>query len=98
MFGVSSRSTLIPGTCGCPPGQPRPWAGVERVEATADLPPRRTLSLQPTSPRPCSLLRRRRVQDTRAPQNFYPIAALEREMKRRLGDQGLLYRALRAAV
>lgn len=37
-------------------------------------------------------------KDTRAPQNLYPIAGLERELKRRLGDQRLLYRALRAAA
>jgi hypothetical protein len=37
-------------------------------------------------------------KDTRAPQNLYPIAGLERELRRRLGDQRLLYRALRVAA
>jgi hypothetical protein len=36
-------------------------------------------------------------KDARAPQNLYPIAGLERELRRRLGDQAVLYRALRAA-
>jgi len=34
-------------------------------------------------------------KDPRAPQNLYPIAGLERELRRRLGDHRLLDRALR---
>ena len=34
----------------------------------------------------------------RAPQNLYPIAGLERELRRRLGDQRLMERALRRAA
>ena len=37
-------------------------------------------------------------KDPRAPQNLVPIGGLERELRRRLGDQQLLYRSLRAAV
>lgn len=37
-------------------------------------------------------------KDPRAPQNLYPIAGLERELRRRLGDERLLYRQLRAAA
>jgi hypothetical protein len=37
-------------------------------------------------------------KDTRAPQNLFPIAGLERELRRRLGDPRLLERALRAAA
>jgi hypothetical protein len=37
-------------------------------------------------------------KDPRAPQNLYPIGGLERELRRRLGDPGLLYRALRRAA
>jgi hypothetical protein len=36
--------------------------------------------------------------DPRAPQNLVPIAALERELRRRMGDPAVVYRALRAAV
>ncbi|MDA3038240.1 MAG: hypothetical protein O3C27_01710 [Actinomycetota bacterium] len=36
-------------------------------------------------------------KDARAPQNLHPIAGLERELRRRLGDQQLLERALRRA-
>ena len=37
-------------------------------------------------------------KDPRAPQNLHPIAGLERELRRRLGDPALLYRSLRAAA
>jgi hypothetical protein len=37
-------------------------------------------------------------KDPRAPQNLYPIAGLERELRRRLGDPALLYRDLRMAA
>ena len=37
-------------------------------------------------------------KDGRAPQNLYPIAGLERELRHRLGDPQLLYRALRVAA
>lgn len=40
----------------------------------------------------------REHKDPRAPQNLYPIGGLERELRRRLGDQLLMYRALRAAA
>lgn len=37
-------------------------------------------------------------KDPRAPENLYPIAGLERELRRRLGDQQLMYRALRQSA
>ncbi|HEV8298774.1 MAG TPA: hypothetical protein VGQ20_15815 [Acidimicrobiales bacterium] len=37
-------------------------------------------------------------KDTRAPQNLYPIAGLERQLRRRLGDPQFMERALRAAA
>jgi hypothetical protein len=36
--------------------------------------------------------------DPRAPQNLVPIAALERDLRHRIGEPGLVYRALRAAT
>ena len=36
-------------------------------------------------------------KDPRAPQNLYPIAALERELRRRLGDAQWVWRALKLA-
>jgi len=37
-------------------------------------------------------------KDPRAPQNLYPVGGLERELRHRLGDQQMLYRALRVAA
>ena len=80
----------------CPPGAP--WAGVVRIECRADLPAAEAVALasrsQATLPRYASV----EYKDSRAPQNLYPIAGLEDALRRRLGDQPLLYRALRHAA
>ena len=80
----------------CPPGAP--WAGVVRVECRADLPADEAVALahlsQATLPRYASV----EYKDARAPQNLYPIAGLEDALRRRLGAQALLYRALRHAA
>jgi hypothetical protein len=80
----------------CRPGAP--WAGVVRVECSADLPAVEAVTLaarsQVTLPRFASA----EYKDSRAPQNLYPIAGLERELRRRLGEPNLLYRALRRAA
>ena len=61
--------------------------GIERARVLAD----RTAALLPLAAMPMHL-------DSRAPQNLVPIAALEKELRRWLGDEGLVRRALRAAV
>lgn len=75
-----------------------PWAGIVRVEASADMNVADVLALanlsQVVLPRFASV----EYKDTRAPQNLYPIAGLERDLRHRLGDQQLLYRALRSAA
>jgi hypothetical protein len=74
-----------------------PLAGVVRLEASADQAPTAVIKLadqvSATLPRFAS----HEHKDPRAPQNLYPIGGLERELRRRLGDQRLLYRDLRAA-
>jgi hypothetical protein len=75
-----------------------PWAGIVRCEASADralaevrmLADRAALTLPRFASAP--------HKDPRAPQNLYPIAGLERELRRRLGDAAWIYRALRSAV
>jgi hypothetical protein len=75
-----------------------PWSSVVRLECSADLdlPELRRLAdlsaivLPPLASAP--------HKDPRAPQNLVPIGGLERELRRRLGDQQLLYRSLRAAA
>jgi hypothetical protein len=95
VFGLDRRFSWylkLPGTSGAP------WAGVVRVECWADVPVSEAIELaaasQPTLCRYAST----EYKDARAPQNLYPIAGLERELRRRLGDQRLLHRAIRAAA
>ena len=90
-FSRQSWYVRLPG----PPGGP--WAGIVRCEATGALAPhtvvaladRITLALPPFASAP--------HKDTRAPQNLYPIGGLERDLRHRLGDAAVIYRALRRA-
>ena len=80
------------------PGAPgSPWAGVVRLECPADLPVPEVTRLANLSQRCLVRFASAEYKDSRAPQNLYPIAGLERELRRRLGDPRLLYRALREA-
>jgi hypothetical protein len=78
------------------PGSPGvPWAGVVRIECSADLAPESVARLADLTARVLPPLASAPHKDPRAPQNLVPIGGLERELRRRLGDQQLLYRALR---
>jgi hypothetical protein len=79
----------LPGASGAP------WAGVVRIECSADLPVPEVIGLAGLSQLCLSRFASAEYKDARAPQNLYPIAGLERELRRRLGDPRLLYRALR---
>jgi len=74
------------------------WTGIVRCEASGHLPladvtvmADRTAALLPVVASEPHL-------DPRAPQNLVPIGALERQLRHRMGDPGLVYRALREAV
>jgi hypothetical protein len=79
----------LPGASGSP------WAGVVRIECSADLPVYEVVRLAGLSQVCLGRFASAAYKDARAPQNLYPIAGLERELRRRLGDPRLLYRALR---
>ncbi len=79
----------LPGTAGAP------WAGIVRIECSADLPAGEAIGLAELSQLCLGRFASAEYKDARAPQNLYPIAGLERELRRRLGDPRLLYRALR---
>jgi hypothetical protein len=81
----------LPGSSGAP------WSGVVRLECSADLPVPEIKRLADLSARVLPPLASAAHKDPRAPQNLVPIGGLERELRRRLGDQQLLYRSLRAA-
>jgi hypothetical protein len=72
-----------------------PWAGIVRIECSADLPAREVTRLAGLSQACLGRFASAEYKDARAPQNLYPIAGLERELRRRLGDPRMLYRALR---
>ena len=82
------------------PGQPAaaPWAGVVRLECSADLPLPEVRRLAGLSALLLPPLASSPHKDPRAPQNLVPIGGLERELRRRLGDQQLLFRSLAAAA
>ena len=75
-----------------------PWSGVVRIECAADLPVEEVTRLAGLSQRCLGKYASAPYKDSRAPQNLYPIAGLERELRRRLGDPQVLYRALREAA
>lgn len=75
-----------------------PWAGVVRVECSADLAVPAVVDLANVSQACLGRFASTQYKDARAPQNLYPIAGLERELRRRLGDPRLLYRALRRSA
>jgi hypothetical protein len=75
-----------------------PWSGVVRIECPATLPVDEITRLAGLSQRCLGRFASAPYKDSRAPQNLYPIAGLERELRRRLGDPQLLYRALREAA
>lgn len=75
-----------------------PWSGIVRIECSADLPVPEIRRLADLSALLLPPLASSPHKDPRAPQNLVPIGGLERELRRRLGDQQLLYRSLRAAA
>lgn len=81
------------------PGASRaPWSAIVRLECAADLPPDDAVALADITAMVLPRLASAPHKDPRAPQNLVPIGGLERQLKHRLGDAGLLYRALRGAL
>lgn len=80
----------------CLPGQP--WAGIARIECAANLAAHEVVALANLSQAVLPRFASAEYKDPRAPQNLYPVSGLEKELRRRLGDSSLLYRALRRAA
>lgn len=81
-----------------PGAEGHPWAGIVRCETTADSEMPDIVRLANVTASALPRFASHGHKDARAPQNLYPIAGLERELRRRLGDPQLLYRSLRAAA
>jgi len=75
-----------------------PWSGVVRLECSADLNVDNTVELADLTAAVLPSFASVPHKDPRAPQNLVPIGGLERQLRHRLGDHTLLYRALRAAT
>ena len=75
-----------------------PWSGIVRCEAWSDTPLEQVTRVANLTAAVLPRFASAPHKDDRAPQNLYPIAGLERELRRLLGDRGLVYRALRRAV
>ena len=75
-----------------------PWSGIVRCECSADLPLPEAIALADRVAATVPRFGSQAHKDGRAPQNLYPIAGLERELRRRLGDPNLIYRAIRVAA
>lgn len=77
-----------------PGGGRGPWAGIVRVECSAELAEQQAVGLAHLSLVTLPRFASTPYKDPRAPQNLIPIAGLERRLRARLGDGRLLHRAL----
>ncbi|EWM65172.1 MULTISPECIES: hypothetical protein [Micromonospora] len=75
-----------------------PWAGIVRVECSADLTVPEAIALADLSLVTLPRFASTPYKDPRAPQNLVPIAGLERRLRGMLGDARLLHRVLTAAA
>ncbi len=75
-----------------------PWAGIVRCEAWPETELERMRTVADATAAALPRFASEPHKDDRAPQNLYPIAGLERELHRRLGDRGVVFRALHRAA
>lgn len=74
------------------------WTGIVRAEVSSHLGIEKARTIADRATAVLPQVASAPHIDPRAPQNLVPIGALERELRRRLGDPLLIHRALRAAV
>ncbi len=80
------------------PAVGHPWAGIVRCEAWSDTELERVRRIADATAAALPRFASQPHKDDRAPQNLYPIAGLERELHHRLGDRGVVFRALHRAA
>jgi hypothetical protein len=81
-----------------PGGSGHPWAGIVRCEAASTLSREEAVARADAPSATLPAFASAPHKDSRAPQNLYPIAGLERDLRHRLGDATLVYRLLRSAT
>ncbi|MGW4465398.1 hypothetical protein [Micromonospora sp. NPDC004704] len=91
-WGGYSWYLRLPGTTGAP------WAGIVRVECSAELSVPEAIGLADRSLVTLPRFASSPYKDPRAPQNLIPIAGLERRLRALLGDARLLHRTLTVAA
>jgi hypothetical protein len=77
-----------------PGGNNAPWAGIVRVECSAELAEHEAIALADLSAATVPRFASVSFKDPRAPQNLIPIAGLEKRLRMALGDARLLHRTL----
>jgi hypothetical protein len=98
LFCVGGMFTRISWYVRLPGPIAHPLSGVVRCEICADVGVAAATPLADLVTATLPVFASRAHKDTRAPQNLHPIAGLERELRRRLGDAALAERALRASA
>jgi hypothetical protein len=98
LFVTTTKETRYSWYSRLPGERGHAWSGIVRGEAADDLAVPEAVALADmataTLPGYASVAHK----DPRAPQNLYPVAELERTLRRHLGDPQLLYRGLRLAA
>ena len=98
VFGLMGRYARFSWYLRLPGDIGHPWSGIVRCECSADMDDAAAVALADKVAAALPRFASHSHKDARAPQNLYPIAGLERELRRRLGDAQLLYRDLRVAA
>ena len=78
--------------------QGHPWAGIVRCEAWPETELEQVRKIADATAVVLPRFASEPHKDDRAPQNLYPIAGLERQLHHRLGDRGVVFRALHQAA
>ena len=98
VFLITTKSSRFSWYLRLPGASGHPWAGIVRCEASNEIAPEAAIAMADRATHDLPRFASSAHRDPRAPQNLTPIAGLERELRRRLGDPGLLERALRRAA
>jgi hypothetical protein len=98
VFRIESSWPLYSWYLRLPTSSRAPWAGIVRIECSAELPAGDAVALADLSTVTLPRFASTSYKDPRAPQNLVPIAGLERRLRAMLGDARLLYRTLTLAA
>jgi hypothetical protein len=98
LFAIGDRRFRYSWYLRLPGAATHPWWGIVRCEASGDLNRAEALNLADCVTATLPRFASQPHNDPRAPQNLHPIAGLERELRRRLGNPAVMDRALRRAA